>query len=202
MNAQPQEKTRMTPEAYLELERASLDIKHEYFDGEIFAMTGASVNHNRINFNISGELRAQLKGHPCDAFASDMRVKVNALEKYTYPDIVMTCGNIEVEKIKGVETLLNPVAIMEVLSSSTEAYDRGKKFQHYQLLPTLQEYVLVSQCHCLVEKYIRNDDGSWNLTSYGDMAQSVEIESADCKLMLSEIYYRVEFEDGTESTNQ
>jgi len=196
MNAQPQKKTRITPEKYLEFDQAS-DIKHEYFDGEIFAITGASLNHNQISMNVAGELRNQLKTSPCRPFANDMRVKINEIAKYTYPDIVITCGDIELEKIEGVETLLNPIVIIEVLSGSTEAYDRGKKFQHYRSLPTLQEYILVSQTHCLVEKFIRGDGGQWILTLHEDRGQSIKIESIDCELQLSEIYFRVEFEDDT-----
>ncbi len=193
MNAQPQEKTYMTPEEYLEFERTS-EIRHEYVDGEIFAMAGASLNHNRVNGNIFNEIKNQLKKSPCDAFASDMRVKVNELEKYTYPDIVVVCGDIELEKIKGLETLVNPAVIIETLSDSTEAYDRGKKFQHYRFLSSLQEYILVSQHHCLVEKYVRSDDGSWRYFSYEKMEQTLTIESINCEVLLSDVYYRVEFE--------
>ncbi|MBF0414134.1 MAG: Uma2 family endonuclease, partial [Desulfamplus sp.] len=119
MPAQPQEKTMMTTEEYLELERVS-DIKHEYFDGEIFAMVGASLNHNQISGNIFGELRNQLKQSPCRPFVNDLRVKIQEIDKYTYPDIVVVCGDIELEKENGMETLLNPVVIIEVLSDSTE----------------------------------------------------------------------------------
>lgn len=125
MNAQPQKKPRMTAEKYLEFDNNS-DIKYEYFDGDIFAMTGGSLNHNQISINIASQLKNTLRGSPCRPLASDMRVKVNEIDKYTYPDIVVVCGNIELEKVKGVETLLNPVVIIEILSDSTEAYDRGK----------------------------------------------------------------------------
>jgi Uma2 family endonuclease len=193
MTAKSKEKNRMTPDEYLEFERNS-EIRHEYFEGEIFAMTGGSLNHNQISANIVRELGNQLKNSPCRAFASDMRVKVNEIEKYIYPDIVVVCGDIELEKIMGVETLLNPVVIMEILSTSTEAYDRGKKFTHYRLIPTLQEYFLVSQDYCQVEKYIRSDDGGWKYFSYEDMEQFFKIESIEFELPLSEIYYRVVFE--------
>ena len=197
MIAKSQEKNRMTPEQYLEFERNS-EIRHEYFEGEIYAMTGGSLNHNQISTNIVRELGNQLKNSPCRPFASDMRVKVNELEKYIYPDIVVACGNIEMEKVMGVETLLNPVVIIEILSKSTEAYDRGKKFTNYRLLPTFNEYLLVSQNFCQVEKYIRCDDGGWKYFSYEDMGQTFKIESIECELPLSEIYYRVEFEVSSE----
>lgn len=197
MIAKSQEKNRMAPDEYLEFERSS-EIRHEYCEGEIFAMTGGSLNHNQISANIVRELGNQLKNSPCRPFASDMRVKVNEIEKYIYPDVVVVCGDIELEKVMGVETLLNPVVIMEILSISTEAYDRGKKFTHYRLIPTLQEYLLVSQNDCQVEKYTRGDDGGWKYFSYEDMEQSFKIESIEVELPLSEIYYRVKFEVSSE----
>lgn len=195
MNAQPKEKPWMTPEEYLEMEDASLDIKHEYFDGEVFDMTGGSLNHNQININVVRELGTRLRETPCSPFSNDMRVKVDALGKYTYPDIVVVCGDIELEKIKGIETLLNPTVIIEILSNSTEVYDRGKKFTHYRMIPSLQEYLLVSQYACNVERFVRGTEGIWQiLNPCTDMAESVKIEAICCELPLSEIYYRVNFE--------
>jgi len=190
MNPQPQGKTRMTPEEYLELERVS-EIKHEYFAGEIFAMVGASLNHNQISGNIFGELRNKLKQSACRPFVNDLRVKVQEIDKYTYPDIVVVCGDIELEKESGMETLLNPIVIIEILSYSTEAYDRGTKFHHYQLIKSLQEYILVSQNSCLVEKFVRSHDDEWIYRSHDNMEKTISIESVKCELMLSDIYYRV-----------
>ena len=119
-----------------------------------------------------------------------MRVKIQAKEQYTYPDIVIVCDDILLEEINGVETLLNPVVIIEILSDSTEAYDRGKKFSSYRLIPSLQEYILVSQNHCQVERFIRGDD-SWRYFSYEDMKQRVTLDSVDAEVLLSDIYYRV-----------
>ena len=187
-----QKKNKITLEDYLEFERTSA-IRHEYVNCEIFAMIEASLNHNRVNGNMFNEIKNQLKKSPFDAFASDMRVKVNELETYTYPDIVVVCGDIELEKIKGLETLVNPDVIIEILSDSTEAYDRGKKFQHYRFLPSLQEYILVAQHHCLVEKYVRSYDGSWRYFTYETMEQTLTIESIQCEVLLSDVYYRVEF---------
>ncbi|MBF0232265.1 MAG: Uma2 family endonuclease [Desulfamplus sp.] len=192
MNAQSKRKEKLTPQEYLEFERTT-DIRHEYFDGEIFAMVGASLNHNRINGNILQKLKNQIEGSSCDAFSSDMRVKVETIGKYTYPDIVIVCGDIELETIGGMETMLNPIVIIEILSDSTEAYDRGTKFQNYRLVSSLQEYILVSQSSCLVEKYVRSDEGSWRYLSYENMEHTMVIESVKCELMLSDIYYRVEF---------
>ncbi|SLM31827.1 conserved hypothetical protein [Desulfamplus magnetovallimortis] len=192
MNAQQQPNTSMTPEEYLIFEQNS-EIRHEYFDGEIFAMTGASLNHNRINGNFFNEIKTQLKKSPCDAFSNDMRVKICTIGKYTYPDIVVVCGNIELENIMGIETLINPLVIIEILSDSTEAYDRGRKFQHYRFTPSLREYILVSQNHCFVEKYVRKDDNTWNLSSYENMKETMTIDTVKCQIYLSDIYYRVEF---------
>ncbi|MBF0377961.1 MAG: Uma2 family endonuclease [Desulfamplus sp.] len=190
MTAQLQRDEKITPKEYLEFERTS-EFKHEYFDGEIFAMVGASLRHNQINGNIFAELRNQLKQSPCRPFINDLRVKVQEIEKYTYPDIVIVCGDIKLEKESGMETLLNPIVIIEVLSNSTEAYDRGAKFQHYQLIPSLQEYILVSQYSPLVEKYVRSDKGQWIYTSYEGMDKTIAIEAVKCELILSDIYYQV-----------
>jgi len=186
----PQQSTKVTPKEYLEFEKNS-EFKHEYFDGEIFAMVGGRRNHNIISSNITGELRNRLKETHCMVFSSDMRVKIEKIKKYTYPDIVVACGKMQFLEDE-LDSLINPVAIIEILSDSTEAYDRGMKFQHYQLIESLQEYILVSQYSCQVERYIRNKDNSWNYTPFTDMEQSFKISSIECELPLSEIYYRVE----------
>ena len=188
----PQKTDKITPEEYLELEKNS-ELKHEYFEGEIFAMTGAKPNHNLISFNIVGELKNQLKGSPCMGFTSDQRIKIEAVTKYVYPDISIACDEVKFDD-DPLGSLLNPVVVFEILSDSTEAYDRGMKFQHYRLLPSLQEYILVSQNHCLVEKYVRKNDRSWKYVSYEKMEQTLTIESINCEVLLLDIYYRVEFE--------
>ena len=190
---QSQKKLKMTTEEYLKFERAS-EIRHEYYDGEIFAMTGAKVNHNRIASNINRFLGNQLADRSCDVFLSDMRVKIQGVDKYTYPDVVVVCGDLELEDDK-FDTLLNRVIIIEILSNSTELYDRGEKFAHYRLISSLQEYIIVSQYHCKVEKFIRGDDGIWRiLDPYTNIDTKIKLESIDCQLFLSEIYHRVEFE--------
>lgn len=191
MNAQPQEKVKITPEEYLKLERSS-KIKHEYFDGEVFAMVGAKKNHNLINTNIIMELGGKLKaaGSTCRVFSNDMRVKVKENGKYTYPDIVVACGNIEMED-EAVDTLMNPIAIIEILSDSTEAYDRGKKFEHYQCINSFQEYILIAQDRCRIEKYVRSENDTWVYSSCDDMEKSIKMESIDCELSLSEIYWHI-----------
>lgn len=187
----PQEKNKITPEEYLEFEKKS-ELKHEYFDGEIFAMVGARKNHNRISSNVSRILGNQLLERPCDVFSSDMRVKIEAIKKYTYPDILVTCDKIEFLEDE-LDSLLNPVVIIEILSDSTESYDRGLKFTHYRLIESLQEYILISQYHCQVEKFKRDEGGIWLYSSVEEMENSLKIDSIKCELHLSEIYHRVEF---------
>jgi len=191
-----QEKLRMTPAEYLEFERTS-EIKHEYFDGEVFAMAGAKPNHNLINANIVSELRNRIVANEstCRIYPSDQRIKVEAIEKYTYPDISIACENIEFDD-DSIPSLLNPVVIIEILSESTEAYDRGKKFMHYRLIPSLREYVLVSQDHCQVETYMRSDAGRWIYSSHENLENMFNVEPVNCEISLSEIYRWIVFEDG------
>ncbi|EIM63811.1 Uma2 family endonuclease [Desulfobacter postgatei] len=192
MTAQLQDKNKMTPGEYLALEKSALDIKYEFFDGEAFAMVGAGRNHNRINVNLTVALGGKFKADKstCNLFSNDMRVKI--AENYVYPDIVIYCGDAEFEDDE-FDTLTNPVVIMEILSDSTEVFDRGKKFAYYQTIPTLQEYILVSQKECRVEQYTRSGDG-WLYRSYKGADRILKMESVNCELPLSEIYWDVEFE--------
>ena len=178
-----------TPEQYLVLERQA-DHKSEYINGRIFAMAGASRAHNLIAGNIFGELRAQLRGRPCEAYISDMRVKVSQTGLYSYPDVAVACGELQFEDVHG-DTLLNPLVIVEVLSESTEAYDRGGKFAHFRRLPSLTDYLLVAQDKMCVEQYVRQGE-QWLLTELSDAKGAVQLESIGCKLSLEEIYARVE----------
>lgn len=183
---------KMTLAEYLEFEKTS-EFKHEYFNGEIFTMVGAKKNHNWINANISRELGALLKDTSCMGFFSDQRVKIEELEKYVYPDIVVACDDMKFLEDE-LDSLVNPVVIFEILSDSTESYDRGLKFEHYQVIKTLQEYVLVSQDRCRVEKYQRKENNEWIYTSYTNYDLVVSMESIGCELSLSEIYHRVKFD--------
>lgn len=181
----------VTPEEYLARERLS-ETKHEYFNGYVFAMSGVSRAHNVITVNTSAELRTQLKGTPCESYAMDMRVKVSTTGLYTYPDLVVVCGVPRFDD-NHVDTLLNPQVLMEVLSPSTEAYDRGDKFAHYRRLESLQEFVLISQDRVRVEHFLRQGD-QWviltELTSFDDF---LVLSSIDCRISLREIYDRIEF---------
>lgn len=181
-----------TPDKYLTLERKA-EHKREYINGRIFAMAGASRQHNQITFNISVTLGIQLKGRTCVAYSSDMRVKVKQTGLYTYPDIVATCNEPLFED-SFVDTLLNPAVIIEVMPDSTEAYDRGVKFAHYRRLPSLQEYVLVAQDGICVEHYLRRDE-RWILSEISDLAGTCGLDSIDCTLSLADIYDKVEVAD-------
>lgn len=185
-------KTHFSPHEYLELERAAA-FKSEYLNGEIFAMAGGSRRHCRIAANLVARSDAELRDTPCEVFGSDMRVKVAPTGLYTYPDVTIACGELEFEGISG-DTLLNPKVIFEVLSDSTEAYDRGKKFDHYRQVPSLLEYVLVSQNQPLIERYARQSDGSWRLTVHKGLEAVVQLESVACRLNMTDVYFKVEFE--------
>lgn len=178
-----------TAQEYLTLERQATT-KSEFFDGEIYAMAGASHKHVLIEGNIIRELGNRLKGKPCEVMTSNMRVRVRSTGLYTYPDASVVCGRPEFDDVQG-DTLLNPTVLFEVLSPSTEAYDRGEKFSQYRQLPSLQEYVLVSQDKVLVEKYRRMGE-LWMMNDARTLDGVLRLESIDCEVPLSEIYYQVE----------
>jgi Uma2 family endonuclease len=191
MAAQP--KSYYTVEHYLQLERSG-DTKHEYFDGQIFALAGSSENHNLIAAHILGILYAQVRKRPCKVYPSDMRVKIAKTKLYTYPDISIACGTSAFDDIDS-DTLLNPTVIFEILSPSTEKYDRGKKFEHYRTIATLQEYILVSQNSHLVEQYTRQTDNAWLLTIHDTLESRVDLQSVHCALLLADIYEDIVFDN-------
>src|SRR5262249_3429521 len=156
---------------YLALERKA-EIKSEYLDGEMFAMSGVTLEHSSIVVNLITELNNQFIDRPCQVHGPDLRVKVSSTGLYTYPDLVAFCEKPLFED-EHFDTLLNPQVIIEVLSNSTEAYDRGKKFAHYRTVRSLQEYVLVSQTECRIERFARRDDGVWDYTECTDPNGSV-----------------------------
>lgn len=182
----PEEKKFYTPEEYLLLEREA-ETKSEYFLGEIFAMAGASIEHNALVANLIQSIGFKLKGKPCRVYPSDLRVKVNRNGLYTYPDVTIVCGKPVLEDDKN-DTLLNPKVIFEVLSETTEKYDRGKKFQLYRELDSLEEYVLVSQEFQRVEKYSRDVSGFWRLQDCTPKSPLLTLSAIECELSLSEIY--------------
>lgn len=187
------EKRRFTPEEYLALERKA-PFKSEYLNGEIFAMSGASREHNHLAGNLYSEIRMQLRGRPCEAFVSDMRVRVSPRGLYTYPDVVAVCGEPQFEDSE-VDTLLNPTLVIDVLSPSTEGYDRGAKFGQYRRLGSLREYILASQDRVLIEHDLRRG-GEWVLTEYNRRDEVLRLESIGCEVSLREAYARVDVPEG------
>ena len=179
-----------TPEEYLARERKALD-KSEYRDGRIYTMPGASRKHNLITFNISGEFYIQLRTRSCEVYTNDMRVKVGAAGLYTYPDVTVVCDEPRLDDTH-FDTLLNPTVLIEVLSPSTAAYDRGEKFAAYQKLDSLCEYVLVSQDRVRVEHYLRQEQ-TWNLTEFHSLSDVFQLASIGCTLSLQAIYAKVQF---------
>ena len=186
-------KTKLTPEEYLEMERKA-EFKSEYFNGEIFAMAGAKRNHNKAATNVSGLIWQHLKGKDCESYSNDMHVFVPKTGLYTYPDVIVVCGEPKFQD-KVFDTLLNPTLLVEVLSESTESYDRGKKFQHYRSIESLQEYVLVSQDEARIEKYIKQGDGFWGLSEAVGLDAEIKLDAIDCELALSEVFDKVNFSD-------
>ena len=182
-------KPRLSAEDYLAWERRQ-ETRHEYFDGETDAMTGASREHNLVCGNTFSALHAQLRGRPCKVYNNEMRVKVSETGMYTYPDIVAACAEPQFEDSE-VDTLLNPVLIIEVLSDSTEQYDRGAKFRHYRTLPSLRDYLLVAQTECRVEHDVREASNSWLLTDYRSLDDRIDLASVGCGLLLRDMYERV-----------
>ncbi len=181
----------MTVAEYLAFERASEE-KHEYLNGEIFLMAGATGNHNVVQINTAASLHAQLRKRPCITYGSDMRVRVDDSGLYTYPDISVVCDPPEFEG-EDQDTLLNPTLIIEVLSPSTESYDRGRKFQHYRTLASLQEYVLVAQDSAHIERYLRQPGDEWLLADATGLDARIELASIGCTLALADVYEKVSF---------
>ena len=179
-----------TPEEYLARERKAL-MKSEYRNGQVHAMPGASRAHNLITLHISGELYIQLRERSCEVYPSDMRVKVSATGLYTYPDVIVVCDEPRFDDTH-FDTLLNPTVLIEVLSPSTAAYDRGEKFASYQKLDSLCEYILISQDSVRVEHYLRRDQ-EWDLTEFHSLTDVCQLPSIGCELSLKAIYAKVQF---------
>ena len=189
--------TYLTPEEYITLERKAIPdaeaVRSEYINGEIINMPGASFAHNLITNNISGELRARLKGSQYAVFANDMRISIPTARSYFYPDVGVVCEEPRFED-DVFDTLLNPIVIVEVLSPSTEAYDRGEKFAYYRQITPLQEYILVSQDRIRIEHYYRQER-QWIFTDFEKRDEILLLPSIQCELPLQEIYERVTFSE-------
>jgi len=184
------QKTFLSPAQYLELER-NAEFKSEYYAGEMYAMAGASEAHVLIVSNLTFEFVSQFRRRPCKTYIMDMRVRIDASGLYAYPDVVLVCGNPDFTDGRH-DTLLNPQVIIEVLSPSTAAYDRGEKFLHYRLLPSLTDYLLVTQNAMRVEHYARQPDGTWLLTDVSGPDGEIVLASVGCRLRLADVYDKVE----------
>ncbi len=180
-----------TPEEYLTIERKA-EFKSEYLCGEIYAMAGGSPSHGEIGANVIRELSYELKTSPCHTFTSDVKVRTDVAGLYSYPDVSIVCGEPQFHDENN-DVLTNPKLIVEVLSRDTEAYDRGKKFDMYQHLESLTDYLLVSQDEPVVTHYTKQDNGTWLRAVHEGMAAVVDIQSIGCKLSLAEVYLKIEF---------
>jgi len=172
---------------YLELEAKS-GAKHEWLDGTVYDMAGASPDHARITVNLAGIIRAQLAGKRCAAFSADLKIRVLATGLGTYPDLSVICGQLERDSESRGQAATNPTVLVEVLSDSTEAYDRGEKFAHYRRIPSLREYVLVSQSSPLIEVFRKNDAGLWVLVAEAGVGETATLESIGCALSVDAVY--------------
>ena len=189
MSALPQPKSYLTPEEYLAFERQA-ETKSEYWGGEVYALAGASTKHTIIGANTLAELVMQLKGRPCTAHTNDLRIKVTSAGLYTYPDVTVVCGQAEFED-RSEDTLLNPTVLIEVLSPSTEAYDRGAKFEFYRTLESLTDYLLISQNKPIIEHFTRQPDDRWLMSTYKGLDAVAPIPAIGCELRLADVYDKV-----------
>lgn len=181
-----------TMEEYLALERES-EARYEYVNGEVFDMSGGTLNHDWVMENFKNTMHRELKGKSCRVFSSNMQIKTPALLPYRYADGSVVCGNVETERLNGCDLLLNPVVIWEVLSPTTEAYDRGDKFTYYKSIPSLKEYLLIAQHRPHVTQYIRQNERIWYREEFNDRSESLHLPSLGVTIQLSEIYQDVIF---------
>jgi Uma2 family endonuclease len=181
-----------TPKEYLSLERFS-EIRHEYLDGFVYAMAGESPEHSTICFNLAGSLHGQLNGTPYRGFSPNMKVRAGKKGLYAYPDLMVVCGDPAFHD-KQRDVITNPTVIFEVLSRSTEAYDRGEKFLRYRTeIETLQDYILVSQDQPRIEHFSRQPDGTWSQAEVNGLAEILSLTSIDCRIALEDVYSRISF---------
>lgn len=187
---------RYTETAYLALERNS-DIRHEFFDGAVIAMSGGSETHTDIVSSLHVLLYQALRARNCKVYPFEMAVKSAVTNNYSYPDLTVVCGERQFADVTGIAVLLNPLIIVEVLSPSTEAFDRGKKFHHYQTIPSLQNYMLVAQEHPQVEVFARGSGTTWVLTQAHGLEEAIILPALDVTLPLAVIYEQITFKDDT-----
>ncbi len=183
-------KRHYTLEEYLELEKHAEE-RYVYCGGEVVAMSGASLRHNRIVRNLMRAIDARLEGKPCEVLPTDMRIKVPKALPYRYADLVVVCGEPIIEDMQGLEVLVNPLIIFEALSASTEAYDRGIKFFEYQSIASFQEYVLVAQDCPHITHYLRQENGQWLRSDFHGVAEHLFLRALDCVIPMTDIYRQV-----------
>jgi Uma2 family endonuclease len=191
MNAQKLRHPHYTLDAYFALEKLGED-RYEYWDGEIFSMSCGSSQHAILCSNIHREISNKLKGSKCRAFTSEMSIKTPQLPPYRYPDTSVVCGELIFESMQGIEVLTNPILVIEVLSSTTEDVDRNEKRLAYKALPSLMEYVLISQSAPQITRYVRHGE-FWHRSDFGDPNGSIELTSISCEIPFVEIYEGVVF---------
>lgn len=185
---QAQEQRYYSPEEYLKLETVT-ESKSEYYDGQILPMAGGSRNHNRISLNLSSRLNSDLEQY--EVFMSDMRLWISQQKLYTYPDVIVIFGQCKFGNNRN-DTITNPLMIAEVISESTESYDRGKKFEFYRIIPTLQEYILIDQYRIHIEQFSRTAEDKWLLSEYAGTSAMLSLTSIDFQVPLSVLYRKVE----------
>ena len=186
-----------TPAEYLALERTA-PYKSEYYYGEIFAMSGASREHNIITLNVATLFNNQLEARDCEVYASEMRVRIPATNVYAYPDVVVVCGEPQFED-DCFDTLLNPTLIVEVLSPSSEKHDRTKKFADYRRIASLGEYVMIAQQECRVSQYLTQSESPWLFQEASSLSETISLVSIDCQLSLESVYRRIQFPSNHDS---
>ena len=194
-----------SPDEYLAFERLS-DGRHEFLDGYIYAMAGESIEHSTICFNLATIVGTELRGKPCRGLSPNMKIRTSPTGLYSYSDLTVVCGE-PLFHDRQRDVLVNPIVIIEVLSPSTEAYDRGEKWVRYQQIESLSDYLLIAQDRPLIEHYLRQPDGRWLYSATADRAGSVSLVSIDCRLRLADVYDRISFpttppEDGADESQQ
>ncbi|HEX8887806.1 MAG TPA: Uma2 family endonuclease [Pyrinomonadaceae bacterium] len=187
-----QTEPRYTLEEYFELERKSEE-RFEFWNGEVFCMSGVSPEHAQLEVNFISQLNSRLTGKGCRIFPANIRIKVPSAPPYRYADVSALCGEAKFEEIGGIRAVTNPTLIVEILSGSTEAYDRGEKFTHYQSITSFREYLLIAQHRPHITHLIKQEDGSWIYKEYNDLADIVKLTSMNCELAMSEVYENVSF---------
>lgn len=192
MSARPKHK--YTLEQYLEMDRKS-EARLEYWNGEVFDMSGGSESHYEIEGNLMARLKLPLLARGCRVFSGNTAIKVPTMPPYRYGDFSALCGQAQFEKIGGIDVLVNPALIVEVLSASTEGYDRGDKFTHYKSIPSFGEYLLIAQHRPHISHYAKQTDEVWTQREYNDLTATLKLVSLDCELGLREVYENVRFDE-------